>query len=174
MTASYRRPARTVAIAFVLAALAAACGSNRGEGGSNPRSTAEAATASSSPTPAPVERSPIDGQYTTTLTKHDVQAAGVPKSVANQVVGVWRVTFSFGYAQQFVNLGGTTGITSDGYHGGFSVAGDRLTLTDQAPLTFKWRLTGRKLSLDLVDPASADPVDGLIWTAHSWDRVGDD
>ena len=173
MTAWYRRHARTVAIAFVLAALLGACGSNRGEGGLNPRSTPGAATASSSPTPAPVERSPIDGQYTTTLTEHDVQAAGVPKSVADQIVGVWRVTFSFGYAQQFVNLGGATGITSDGYQGGFSVAGDRVTLTDQAPLTFEWRLTGKKLSLDLVDPASADPVDGLIWTAHPWERVGD-
>lgn len=172
MRASFARPARTIAIALVIAALAA-CGSNATDG--HPAGGASPSTVAPSPpssTPAPAVRSPIDGQYSMTLTRHDVLAAGLRRSLAGEVAGLWRVTFSLGYAQQFVNLGGATGITADGYQGGFSIEGDRLTLTDQAPLTFEWQLTGKRLKLDLVDAASADPVDGLIWTTHTWERTG--
>jgi len=123
---------------------------------------------SASPTVAPAERSAIDGEYRMTLTRQDVLAAGLPGSLAGQIAGAWRVTFSFEYAQQFVNVGGANGVTRDGYQGGFSVDGNELTLTQDPPLMFRWRLDGRRLTLHLEDPADADPVDALIWTTHRW------
>ena len=162
---------RMTAVASLAFALAGGCGAGADEGvaGGAGGSTTTSARPSSSPTLAPAERSPIDGAYTMTLTRHDVLAAGLRASTADDIAGVWRVTFSFEYAQQFVNLGT---ITADGYQGGFSVDGDRLTMTDEPTLTFEWRLAGKELTLTLVEPASADPVDGLIWTAHPWKLTG--
>jgi hypothetical protein len=173
MKTLFARPVRTIAIALVIAALAAACGSNAADShaGVGEASPSTIAPSSASSTPSPAERSAIDGEYTMSLTQHDVLAAGLRRSIAGELAGLWRVTFSLGYVQQFVNLGGANGITSDGYQGGFSVEGDRLTLTDQAPLMFTWHLTGKRLTLDLVNAASADPVDRFIWTAHPWERT---
>jgi hypothetical protein len=150
-------------LAFVLAS---GCG-----GGSDGGATVPTPTRATSPSPtlAPAERSPIDGGYTMTLSRRDVVAAGFRGATVRSIAGVWRVTLSFEYAQQFVTLGG---ITADGYQGGFSVEGDRLTMTDDPTLAFQWRLAGNELRLTLVDPASADPVDALIWTAHPWRRTG--
>jgi len=151
----------------------AGCGSD--PGGSATEGSASAAVSvspSASPTLAPAERSPIDGQYTMTLTRGEVLDAGLPRSIAAEIAGVWRVTFSFEYAQQFVNVGGAGGVTADGYQGGFSVEGDRLTLTQAPPLVFDWRRVGKRLTLHLAGGADADPVDALIWTAHPWEWVG--
>ena len=49
-----------------------------------------------------------------------------------------------------------------------TVDGNELTLTQDPPLMFRWRLDGRRLTLHLEDPADADPVDALIWTTHRW------
>jgi hypothetical protein len=158
-----------MSIAMLIGGLAVGCGSDPGGGVAEPSASA---TVSVSPTPAPAERSPIDGEYTMTLTRREVQEAGLPGSVAGEIAGVWRVTFSFGYAQQFVNVGGAGGVTADGYQGGFSVEGDRLTLTQAPPLVFDWRRVGKRLTLHLADAADTDPVDALIWTAHPWEWVG--
>lgn len=170
-----RRRWTTVVVSLTLALAASGCGSGSGDGAGGVASastlTGVSASASASPTLAPAERSPIDGAYTMTLTRHDVLAAGLHASTASHVVGVWDVTFSFGYAQQFVHLGGVGGITQDGYQGGYSVAGDRLTLTDHPTLAFRWRLARKQLTLTLVDQAPVDPVDALIWTAHPWERT---
>jgi hypothetical protein len=165
------RTFRTTVIVALAAALATACGTDSGDTAEGTTSTASASV-SESPTVAPAERSPIDGEYRMTLTKQDVLAAGLPRSLAGQVAGAWRVTFSFEYAQQFVNVGGANGVTSDGYQGGFSVEGNELTLTQDPPLTFRWRLDGKRLTLHLEDPGSADPVDALIWTIHPWESFG--
>jgi hypothetical protein len=165
---------RMIAVTCFVAALAAGCGADPRDG-----AVASAASGSNEPTPttvsptlAPAERTPIDGQYTMTLTRQDVLAAGLRGSTAGEIAGDWRVTFSLGYAQQFVDVGGG-GITADGYQGGFTVDGHRLTLTDQqAPLVFEWHLVGKRLTLDPVDNPNADPVDDVIWTAHPWERIG--
>ena len=115
--------------------------------------------------------SPIDGEYTMTLTRQDVLDAGFRGGTANQIAGVWRVNFSLQWAQQFVNLGGGSMIF-DGYQGGFSVDGDLLTLTDQPTLAFTWKRAGKRLTLSLKDGSGADPVDALIWTLHPWELTG--
>jgi hypothetical protein len=163
-----------IALCYLLAALATGCSAS-------PRNGADASAASGSidPTsasapasPAPVVRTPIDGQYVMTLTRQDVLAAGLRGSTPADIAGDWRVTFSFGYAQQFVNRGGG-GITTDGYQGGFTVDGKRLTLTDQqVPLVFEWHLAGKRLTLEVVDHSNVDPVDEVIWTTRSWRRIG--
>jgi hypothetical protein len=130
-------------------------------------STSTPTPASSTPTVAPAEHSPIDGEYTMTVTRSEVLDAGFRGGMASQIAGVWRVTFSLEYAQQFVNPGGGS-MTLDGYQGDFSVDGDRLTLTDEPSLAFTWKLVRKRLTLTLVDAASADPVDALIWTIHPW------
>jgi hypothetical protein len=160
-----------IAVACFAAALAAGCGADAGDGAEASGST-EPTPASVSPTLAPAEPTPIDGEYRMTLTRQDVLAAGLRGSTAGEIAGDWRVTFSLGYAQQFVNVGGGS-ITADGYQGGFSVDGHRLTLTDQqAPLVFEWHLAGKRLTLDPVDDPHADPVDDVIWTTHPWERIG--
>ena len=162
-----------IAVVMLTVGLAAGCGSDPGGSATEGSARATASVSpSASPTPAAAERSPIDGEYTMTLTRGDVQEAGLPRSIAGEIAGVWRVTFSFEYAQQFVNVGGAGGVTADGYQGGFSVEGDRLTLTQAPPLVFDWRRAGKRLTLHLADAADADPVDALIWTAHPWEWVG--
>ena len=164
----------TVALVSLILALAATgCGEAAGDetAGAPSPSSATPTPVSPTPTVAPAERSPIDGEYTMTLTREEVLDAGFRGGMASQIVGVWRVTFSLGYAQQFVNLGGGSMIF-DGYQGAFSVDGDHLTLTDEPSLAFTWTRTGKRLTLTLVDEAAADPVDALIWTIHPWERTG--
>ena len=163
---------RTIACSSLALVLAAGCGGGTKDpaAGDVTDSTPSPAAVSASPTVDPVERSPVDGEYTMTLTRQDVLRAGFRAGMANQIAGVWRVTFSLEFAQQFVNLGGG-GITVDGYQGGFAVEGDRLTLTDEPTLVFEWRLAGKQLTLRLVDEASAHPVDSLIWTSHAWEQT---
>ena len=164
------RDRRAIVVASLALVLAAGCGGGADDGATDGGNGSRPPTpASASPTSAPAERSPIDGEYTMTLTRRDVLAAGFRGGIASGIAGEWRVTFSLEYAQQFVSLGG---ITADGYQGDFSVDGDRLTMTDEPTLAFEWRLAGKQLTLTLVDPASADPVDALIWTAHPWRLTG--
>ena len=106
-----------------------------------------------------------------TLTRQEVLDAGFRGGTASQIAGVWRVNFSLEWAQQFVNLGGGSMIF-DGYQGGFSVDGDRLTLTDEPTLAFTWKRAGKRLTLSLKDESAADPVDALIWTLHPWELTG--
>jgi hypothetical protein len=166
------RTYRMIAIAFLAAALGAGCGTDPGVTAAEGMTSSTSASLSDTPTVASAARSPIDGEYRMTLTRREVLAAGFPGSLAGEVAGAWRVTFSFEYAQQFVNVGGANGITSDGYQGGFSVDGNRLTLSQEPPLVFRWRLVGTRLILQLADPGDADPVDALIWTIHPWESAG--
>ncbi|MGZ5307530.1 MAG: hypothetical protein ACXWEG_12450 [Actinomycetota bacterium] len=165
------RHGRMITVASLALVLAGGCGGGTDGGAANGASASRATPtpASPSPTLAPVERSPIDGAYAMTLTRHDVLAAGLRASTASDIAGVWRVTFDLEYAQQFVDLGG---ITADGYQGDFSVDGHRLILTDEPTLAFEWRFANKQLTLSLVDEASVDPVDALIWTAHPWRLTG--
>jgi len=166
-----RRP-RTIALASLILVVAGGCGGGADDaatGGTN-TPTASPTTASPTPTVAPAERSPIDGEYTMTLTREEVLDAGFRAGMAGQIAGVWRVTFSLEYAQQFVNVGGGSMIF-DGYQGGFSVEGHELTLTDEPTLAFTWTRAGKRLTLTLVDEAATDPVDALIWTIHPWERT---
>lgn len=163
------RTSSTIAVVSLAVALAAcAAGTEESTADGSEKATSPASV---SPTTVPPQRSPIDGEYRMTLTRRDVLAAGLPGSVAGEIAGVWRVTFSFEYAQQFVTLGGAN-ITSDGYQGEFSVDGDQLTLTQGPPLVFDWRLADRLLALRLAVDGTADPVDTLIWTSHPWEWVG--
>ena len=164
---------RTVALVALILVFAAGCGGGAGDGaaGQASASTTSPTPASPSPTVASAERSPIDGEYTMTLTRKEVLDAGFGGGVANQIVGVWRVNFSLEWAQQFVNLGGGSMIF-DGYQGGFAVDADRLTLTDEPTLAFTWKRSGKRLTLRLRDESAADPVDALIWTLHPWELTG--
>jgi hypothetical protein len=154
-------------ITAAIAILAAGCGS-----GGDGAETADAATTpveSASPTLAPAERSPIDGEYRMTLSRQDILKAGLKPSTVADLAGSWRVTFSFGYAQQFVNLGGSNGITADGYQGSFTV--DGTTLSGPPELRLRWRLDRNELILFPLDDRSADPVDVVVWTTHRWERI---
>lgn len=161
-----------IALCYLVAALATGCSANPRDGADASAASGSIDPTSASASPAPVVRTPIDGQYVMTLTRQDVLAAGLRGSTPADIAGDWRVTFSVGYAQQFVNMGGG-GITADGYQGGFTVDGKRLTLTDQqVPLVFEWHLVGKRLTLEVVDHSNVDPVDDVIWTTHSWRRIG--
>ena len=163
---------RTVALVSLALVLAAGCGGAGDGAAGEPTSLPTSPTpASSSPTAPPAERSPIDGEYTMTLTRQEVLNAGFRGGIASQIVGVWRVNFSLEWAQQFVNLGGGSMIF-DGYQGGFSVEGHQLTLTDEPTLAFTWKRAGKRLTLSLDDESAADPVDALIWTVHPWELTG--
>ena len=172
----HQRVPPMIALCCLVAALATGCSASPREGAdASPASGSidpTSASASPSASPAPFVRTPIDGQYVMTLTRQDVLAAGLRGSTPADIAGDWRVTFSLGYAQQFVNMSGG-GITADGYQGGFTVDGKRLTLTDQqVPLVLEWHLVGKRLTLEVVDHSNVDPVDDVIWTTHSWRRVG--
>jgi hypothetical protein len=163
---------RTAVLVLLALMLAAGCGdAGEGAAGETTAPTTPPTPASSSPTVAPAERSPIDGEYTMTLTRQDVLDAGFRGGTASQIAGVWRVNFALEWAQQFVNLGGGSMIF-DGYQGGFSVDGDQLTLTDEPTLAFTWKRAGKRLTLRLKDESAADPVDALIWTLHPWELTG--
>lgn len=89
------RRSRTAVLVSLALSLAAGCGGARdGAVGETTASTGSPTPASASPTVAPAERSPIDGEYTMTLTRQDVLDAGLRGGTANQIAGVWRVNFS--------------------------------------------------------------------------------
>jgi hypothetical protein len=164
---------RTVALVSLALVLAAGCGeAGDGAAGETTSPTASPTSGSPSPTVVPAEQSPIDGEYTMTLTRQEVLNAGFRGGTASQIAGVWRVNFSLEWAQQFVNLGGGSMIF-DGYQGGFAVDGDQLTLTDEPTLAFTWKRVGKRLTLSLIDESATDPVDALIWTIHPWELTGD-
>ncbi len=163
-----------MATALLMMTLLAACAGSGADDASPPGATAiggSGGSASPTPTIAPAVKSAIDGQYLMRLSRQDASSAGLRPGTASSIAGTWRLTLSFGYAQQFVNVGGG-GITVDGYIGGFSVTGHRLVLTDGSRLVFDWRLREGMLTLTPAEGSPKDLVDRVIWATHPWKRVG--
>jgi hypothetical protein len=153
----------------------AACGTSDGT-----------ASASSSPSDAPsVAGSPIesasatgsettaaDGIYSVTITERDAADAGVPKGSFSQVVGDYELDLVRGHLAMYF----TGVITLDLLRGTYTVRGDELELvSDGGPtmrLTWARRHGGLSLTLEDTDQPVDRAIDEMIFSAHTWERIG--
>jgi len=116
--------------------------------------------------------SPIDGQWEMTLSVEDGLAAGFDYGRARQLAGPRQLELALGVVRQ-IRPGSFETVPVNGT---FQVDGPFAFVRDSVEtLVFRWTLTGNELRLTLVDdsrPAGGAAVDRLIWTTHTWGRIG--
>jgi len=165
-----------VAVPLVIGA--AACGSSEGTGSPSPSDAPSVAVSpAASPTGSPSsssgsESSAADGIYTVTITERDAADAGVPKSRFSQVVGDYELDLVRGQLAMYF----TGVITLDLLRGTYSVRGNKLELvSDGGPtlrLTWARGHGGLSLTLEDTDQPADRAVDEMIFSAHTWERIG--
>ena len=157
----------------------AACGTNGiGSVSSSPSGAPSVAVSpAASPTGSPSsssgsESSAADGIYTVTITERDAADAGVPKSRFSQVVGDYELDLVRGQLAMYF----TGVITLDLLRGTYSVRGNKLELvSDGGPtlrLTWARGHGGLSLTLEDTDQPADRAVDEMIFSAHTWERIG--
>ena len=176
-----RGPGMTFAgFALVMTLAAAACSGSptatpgsTGPGSTGPTSTASATDGGAAPATALV------GAWTTTITKADLQAAGITDPGAhNENSG--RFTFTFGpdgsWTQVQESLDGSP-IYNPVFRGTYTADGASFVATTTFPeeyadagLHFTWALAGADLKLDLLDPP--DDVLPVVMETRPWTRTG--
>jgi hypothetical protein len=162
-------------VAVLLVIGTAACGSSEGTG-SRPPSDVPSVTASPIASPgassAGSEPSAADGIYSLTITERDAKDAGVPHGQFSQVVGDYELDLVRGeLAMYFTGV-----ITLDLLRGTYTVRGNELDLAPESgpDLRLRWTRDHGALSLTLEDPdRTADgAIDEMIFSAHTWERIG--
>lgn len=122
---------------------------------------------------------PLVGAWTTTITRADLQAAGIADPGAqNENSG--RFTFTFGpdgtWTQVQESLDGSP-IFNPVFRGTYTADGSSFVATTTFPeeyadagLHFTWAIAGADLQLDLLDPP--DDILPVIMETHPWTRTG--
>jgi hypothetical protein len=138
--------------------------------GSTPLATGGGGTAPSG--------SPLVGSWTTTITKTDLQAAGITDpGFQNENSG--RFTFTFGpdgtWTQVQESLDAST-VMNPVFRGTYTVDGSAFVATTTFPeeyadagLHYGWMIAGSDLQLDLLDPP--DNLLPVIMETHPWTRT---
>ncbi len=168
---------RTVAgLALGVSLAVAACS---GSSTAAPRPTGAASNPSATPGPA-ASGSELVGAWATTITKADLEAAGITDPGAqNENSG--RFVFTFGpdgtWTQVQESLDGSP-VMNPVFRGTYTVDGSSFVATTTFPaeyadagLHFTWAMAGADLQLDLLDPP--DELLPVIMETHPWTRTGE-